>query len=352
MSAVPLPRSAVRRMRPYRPPLEGRRRALRLDFNENTVGPAPGVLRALAALRADDVTMYPEYSAARAELARFFGVSPRELLLTNGTDDAIHLAVDTFADAGDEVLIVEPTYAMYRFYAERAGARVRAVRCGHDLAFPAQPVLAALERRPRLLFVATPNNPTGAEVRPEVLRLVLRAAPRTAVFVDEAYFEFGSWTALAWIRRHPNLIVTRTFSKARGLAGLRLGCLFTNTRLAAAMARAHSPYSVGAAALAAGLAASRDPLAARRYVDQALRARELLETALDRLGIPRFPSGGNFVLVDAGPRAAKLVAALARRGILVRDRRADFGRAGFVRITVGTVAQTARLVRALEALWR
>ncbi len=354
--AAPRPeaRRAIRRMRPYRPPLEGRRRALRLDFNENTAGPPRGALRALAALRAGDVAMYPEYGPARAALARAFGVSPRELILTNGTDDAIHLVVDTFADAGDEVLVVEPSYAMYRFYAERAGARVRAVRSGPDLAFPLERVLVALRRRPRpaVALLASPNNPTGAVIPPAALRRVLDAAPRTVVLVDEAYYEYCGETAIGSIRRRRNLVVTRTFSKARGLAGLRLGCVFAQARLAAAMAGAHSPYSVNTAALAAGLAALRDGAATRRLAAEVVRARALLEAALDRFGIRRFPSGGNFVLVDAGPDATRLVAALARRGILVRDRRGDFGRPGCVRITVGTLPQTRRLIRALEARWR
>ncbi len=351
--ATPRPRAAVRRMRAYRPPLEGRRHALRLDFNENTAGPTPGVLRALGALGADDVAMYPEYGPARATAARAFGVSPRELILTNGTDDAIHLVVDTFADAGDPVLVVEPSYAMYRFYAERAGARVRAVRYGPGFAFPVERVLAALARRPRpaVALLASPNNPTGTVIPPDALRRVLDAARGTVVLVDEAYFEFCGETALHDIRRRPNLVVARTFSKARGLAGLRLGCLFANARLTAAMARAHSPYSVGAAALAAGFAALRDGEATRRYAAEVARSRRLLEAALDRLVIRRFPSGGNFVLVDVGGRAGALVAALARRGILVRDRRADFPRPGYVRMTVGTEPQTRRLIRALEVVW-
>jgi histidinol-phosphate aminotransferase len=339
-------------MRPYHPPLEGRRRGLRLDFNENTVGPPPGVLRALAALDADDIAMYPEYGPARAAIARSFGVSQSELILTNGTDDAIHLLVDGFANPGDEVLVVEPSYAMYRFYAERAGARIRAVRAAPAAGFPSERVVAELRRGPRLALLASPNNPTGAVIPADALRRVLDAAPGTVVFVDEAYFEFCGQSALGWIRRRRNLVVARTFSKARGLAGLRLGCLLANAQLITALARAHSPYSVGTAALAAGLAALRDAAATRRYAAEVVRARGHLEEALDGLGIRRFPSGGNFVLVDVGPRARRLVAGLARRGILVRDRRRDFGRTGYVRITVGSLAQTRRLIRDLEALWR
>ena len=347
------PRKAVERLQPYRPPLEGRGGKLRLDFNENTVGCAPQVVRELRrALNSELLTRYPEYDESRRTLARYFQVAPEEMLLTNGTDDAIHLLVDGFANPGDDVLVVEPSYAMYRFYAERAGARIRAVRAAPAAGFPAERVVAELRRRPRLALLASPNNPTGAVIPADALRRVLDAAPGTVVFVDEAYFEFCGQSALGWIRRRRNLVVARTFSKARGLAGLRLGCLLANRQLITALARAHSPYSVGTAALAAGLAALRDAPATRRYAAEVVRARGYLEKALDGLGIRRFPSGGNFVLVDVGPRARRLVAGLARRGILVRDRRRDFGRIGYVRITVGSLGQSRRLVRALEALWR
>lgn len=347
----PAPRRTVRRMRPYRPPVEGRGEGLRLDFNENTVGAPPSARKALAGLTAERIAMYPEYADAKPRLARFFGVSPREIIPTSGTDEALHLVVDTFADPGDEVLVVEPTYAMYRFYAERAGAKVRSVRYGKDFAFPVTQVLRALERGPRILFIASPNNPTGTVAPPEEIAALLETAPATLVVVDEAYAEFSGRSVLGWIRRYPNLAVTRTFSKAQGLAALRLGCLMANAALMRSLARAHSPYSVSTAALLAGLAAAADQRPVLRYVEEVRRGKSLLYAALDRLGITAFTSGANFVLVDVGRRAPKLVADLKRRGILVRDRRSDFGRPGFVRITVGTTRQTRALIRVLQELW-
>jgi len=345
-------RRAVERMRAYHPPLEGRSRKLRLDFNENTIGCSLAVCRALAGLTPDQVAMYPEYKAAGRRLARHFCVRPDELLLTNGTDDALRLIVDTFVEPDSAILLVEPTFAMYRFYAELAGARIVALRYDREMRFPLERLLRALRRvRPRVLFLANPNNPTGTLLEPPALRQILGAASHTLVVVDEAYYEFSGVTVLPWIRRLSHLVVTRTFSKAAGLAGLRLGCVFANRRVAAGLRKAHSPYPVNAAALAAGEAAARDGRSTERYAQEVRRSKRELETALARLGVSHYRGAANFVLADFGRRAPALLGALRRRGILLRDRRTDFGRVGYVRITAGTREQTRRLVKAIEKLW-
>jgi histidinol-phosphate aminotransferase len=345
-------RRAVERMRAYHPPLEGRSRKLRMDFNENTIGCSLAVCRALAGLTPDQVAMYPEYKAAGRRLARHFRVRPGELLLTNGTDDALRLIVDTFVEPDSAILLVEPTFAMYRFYAELAGARIVALRYDRAMRFPLERLLRALRRvRPRVLFLANPNNPTGTLLEPPALRQILGAASHTLVVVDEAYYEFSGVTVLPWVRRLSNLVVTRTFSKAAGLAGLRLGCVFANRRVAAGLRKAHSPYPVNVAALAAGEAAARDGRSTERYAQEVRRSKRELETALARLGVLHYRGAANFVLADFGRRAPALLGALRRRGILLRDRRTDFGRVGYVRITAGTREQTRRLVEAIEKLW-
>lgn len=343
-------RRAVERMRPYHPPLEGRTDKLRLDFNENPIGCSPAVRRALARLSSAEISAYPEQETVRAKAARHFGVRPDELLLTNGTDEALSLVVNTFVEPGDRVLLVEPTYAMYRFYSELAGARVVAVRYDRQMCFTWNTVLAELRRGPRVFFLPNPNSPTGNLLTKPELRKILNAAPRTMVVIDEAYFEFSGVTVIPWIRRHPNLIVTRTFSKTCGLAGLRLGCIFTHHTLAAIMRKAQSPYPVNAAALAAAEAAMADRAFIARTVREVKQSRVEFARGLGKLGVECFPSAGNFVLAYFGERAKKIVAALARRGILVRDRSSDFGGEGYVRVTLGTMAQTRRLLRELKAI--
>ena len=347
----PVPvRSSVTRMRAYNPPLEGRTRKLRLDFNENPIGCSPAVRRALAKLSAAEISAYPEQASVRRKLAKFFGVTADELLLTNGTDEALSLIVNTFVEPDNEVLFVEPTYAMYRFYSELAGARIVSPRYTAAMEFPWDEVLAALKSAPRVFFLPNPNSPTGNLLPLPDLQRILKAAERTMVVIDEAYFEFSGVTAIPWIRRHANLIVTRTFSKAAGLAGLRLGCIFVNRELAATMRKAQSPYPVNAAALVAGEAALRDRSFIARTLRDVRQGKKALEASLVRLGIQYFPSGGNFLLIYFGTRAKEIVAALDRKGILVRDRSSDFGGEGYVRVTLGTLAQTRRLLRELKAI--
>src|SRR5467141_2979174 len=346
-------RRAVLAMAPYGAPEEGRARKLRLDFNENTVGCSPAVLRALSRMTAEQMAIYPEYQATTRRLARFFRVRPEEIHLTNGIDDALHLIADTFIEDGDSVLVVEPTFDMYRFFAELAGARVVALRYDEEMRFPVDAVIRALrqppKRCPRVLCIANPNNPTGTLVPREDLRRILRAGSRTLVLVDEAYFDFSGLTILSWIRQFPNLLVARTFSKSAGLAALRMGCLFAKPEILSVMRRACTPYPVNTAALVAAEASIRDARFLRNYMREVLQSRALLEEGLTRLGARVYPSAANFVLVDFGPGAHRLVCALERKGILVRERK-DFPREGFVRISAGTRANTRRLLRAIEEI--
>ena len=343
-------RRAVKCMRPYHPPLEGRTHKLRLDFNENPIGCSPAVRRALAKLSAASISAYPEQETVRRKVALHFGVRPQELLLTNGTDEALHLIVNTFVEPGDTVLLVEPTFAMYRFYSELAGARIAAPRYDEQMRFPWNGVLAELRRGPRVFFLPNPNSPIGNLLSKLDLQRILNAAARTAVVIDEAYFEFSGVTVIPWIRRYRNLIVTRTFSKTCGMAGLRLGCIFTHRELGGTMRKAQSPYPVNAAALVAAEAAMVDRAFIARTVREVKQGRVEFARGMAELGVKCFPSAGNFVLAYFGARAKRLVAALARKGILVRDRSSDFGGAGYVRVTLGTMAQTRRLLRELKAI--
>jgi len=352
LPAIPV-RKAVLALAPYNAPKEGRAKKLRLDFNENTVGCSPAVLRALSRMTAEEMAIYPEYQTTTKRLARFFGVRPAEMHLTNGIDDALHLIADTFINDGDSVLVVEPTFDMYRFFAELAGARVVALRYDEEMRFPVEAAIRALrqppKRSPRVLYIANPNNPTGTLVQRDELRRILRAAKRTLVLIDEAYFDFSGLTILPWIRRHSNLLVARTFSKSAGLAALRVGCLFGNPEILAAMRRACTPYPVNSAALVGAEAAIRDPRFLRNYTREVLQSRAMLEKGLVRLGARVYPSSANFVLADFGPAAKRLVRALERKGILVRGRR-DFPREGFVRISAGTRADTRKVLRAMERI--
>lgn len=349
-AAAPRVREAVRRMAPYSPPTAGRQGMLRLDFNENTVGCSPRVIAALKRRAGREaLALYPEYGEARARLAAHFGVSPDALLFSNGTDEAIQVVVNTYVDDNEPVLLLSPSYAMYRFYAELAGAAVAEVAYRPaDLAFPLDELLAAITPATRAVLIANPNNPTGAAVEIDGLRRILERAPHAAVLVDEAYFHFCGITALGLIDEFPNLFVCRTFSKVYGLAGLRLGCLFSQPANIAWLHKAQSPYSVNSLAIWCAMEAVEDSGYIDRYVAEALESRRLLCRGLDRLGVAWYPSHANFVLARFGGRSIEIRDRLRERGVLVRDRSYEIP--GCVRITVGKKAQARRLLAALREI--
>ncbi len=344
------PRQAVERMAPYSPPSDGRAGKLRLDFNENTVGASPRVVEAIARhLTADALTVYPEYRETKPALAAFFGVSQDEFILTNGTDEAIQVLVNTYVDDDGEVIILHPSYAMYKFYAEVAGAKVRELSYREgDLAFPLEELLAAVTPATRAILISNPNNPTGTGIGLEEIERILEGAPQAAVLIDEAYFEFSKVTALGLLARYENLFVSRTFSKVYGMAALRIGCLFSQRQNVAFLHKAQSPYSVNMLAAVAARAAVEDREYVAAFVEEVLAARERCYKGLERLGVSYFKSQANFVLFRAGARSVEIRDSLRARGVLVRDRSYEI--AGCVRVTIGTRAQVDRFLTELESI--
>jgi len=340
-------REAIKNLHAYRPPLAGRM-GLRLDFNESTVGCSPRVLARLRSLDSELLARYPEREPVEQGVAAFLGLDPAQVLLTNGVDEAIHLLSSTYLDPGDEALIVTPTFAMYAIFAQAEGARVVEVLAGDNFTFPEKDLLGQLSPRTRLIAVANPNNPTGVAVAGNVLIQIAQAAPQAAVLVDEAYFEFHGETVIKQPRQIENLFVARTFSKAYGLAGLRIGILAGEARQMAMVRRVASPYNVNAAALALLPEALQDQEYVGRYVAQVLSNRDKLQRELGNLGLHYWPSHANFVLVHIGPAHAEFVQALRNRGILVRDRHTDPGCEGCVRLTVGSDGHTEILITALR----
>jgi histidinol-phosphate aminotransferase len=342
-------RKAILERRTYEAPAEGREVKVRLDFNENTAGCSPAVIRALRRISAQQLAMYPEYQKGTERLARYFGVRSQELLLTNGGDDALRSFFDTFVEPGSRILICEPTFPMYRYYAEIFGARVEALRYGLEMEFPMSGVLAALKRKPRLLFIANPNNPTGTLLPVKAVETILRAAQGTVVVMDEAYAEFSGITVVPLIRKYPHLFVARTFSKAAGLAALRLGAVIARADSLSYVRRAMPPFPVNVAALVAAQAAVDDPAAIRRYVRGIQRVRAWFEGELHKAGVKTFPSAGNFLLANFGPEGPKLFQRLERGGILLRERSEELG-PGFVRITIGTQREMELLLKSIKQL--
>lgn len=350
IAQYPGPRARVLAMKEYHPPL-GCRDALRLDFNENTLACSPKVREALARISEGELTRYPEREPVEAMVAAYLGLAPRQVALTNGVDEAIHVLFETFLEADDELLLPVPTYTMYEVYASATDARIVAIQAADDLQFPFTHLIAAITPRTRIIAIANPNSPSGSVATREQIVELARRAPHAIVLIDEAYFHFHGETVSDLIGDVPNLIVARTFSKAYGLAGLRVGVLAGPVELLRWIRRVLSPYSVNSLALACLPAALSDSSYLEWYVGEVLAARSEFEAALDAASIRRWPSRANFVLVKIGPRHVEFTQRMRVAGVLVRDRSNDPGCDGCVRITIGTREQMRAAVVALnEAL--
>ncbi|MGA3048266.1 MAG: histidinol-phosphate transaminase [Terracidiphilus sp.] len=344
---APSPRARVQAMKEYHPPL-GSRDALRLDFNENTLACSPKVREALTQISTGALTRYPEREPVEAIVAAHLGLAAPQVALTNGVDEAIHVLFETFLGAGDELLLPVPTYTMYEVYASATDARLVPVLAADDLQFPFDRLLGAITPQTKIIAIANPNSPSGTAATREQILEFTRRAPQAVVLVDEAYFHFHGETVIDLVGLVPNLIVARTFSKAYGLAGLRLGLLAGPVDLMRWIRRVLSPYSVNSIALACIRPALEDTAYLYWYVNQVLQARTDFESALDAAGLRRWPSRANFVLVGIGPQHAEFVRLMRSAGVLVRDRSSDPGCDGRVRITIGTRDQMQLAITALN----
>ncbi len=341
------PRESIARMSPYHSPIVSRA-GLSLDLNESMAGCSLRVLARLRSLSAADVSLYPEREVGERMVANFLGIAPEQVLLTNGVDEALALLFANYLDAGDELLFADPTFVMYPMLGQALGAQVVRLRSGEDLALPVTDFLRRISPRTRVIAIANPNNPTGLATSRADLLKIAEAAPDAAVLIDEAYFEFGGDTLIPDLASHPNLFVARTFSKAYGLAGLRLGVLTGATEQIAYIRRHSLPFNVNSVVLACLEEALADQAFVRNHVAQVKHGREQLEQLFDELGLRFWPSQTNFVLVRIGPAAKMFVESMRRRGILVRDSSANPGCEGCVRITVGTPSQMDGVVQAIR----
>jgi len=327
---------------------------VRLHLNENTGGCSPRVLDAIRRLQTTDVSTYPSYTDLVLACARHFGVDPDWILLTNGLDEGIlmaalgHIARPRLHDA--ETIIPLPAFDPYPNSTMAVGASGVRIPPGPDFAFPTDAVIAAITPRTRLIFLNTPNNPTGQLIPVDDLKRMAGAAPDAVLIVDEAYIEFGGTTFIPELPRFPNVLVGRTFSKAYGLAGMRVGILIGQPASLDPVRAVTLPFNINAVAIAATLAALDDPTFLPGYAAQVSESRRRLYAACTRLGLEYWESAANYVLVRVGDAAPLFVEALAARKIHVRDRSKDPHTRGCIRVTAGVIEHTNAAVEALESV--
>ncbi|HLC65755.1 MAG TPA: histidinol-phosphate transaminase [Candidatus Nanoarchaeia archaeon] len=328
------PKPSVSKLQPYSPPIESRGEFIRLDFNENLInrGKFSGV----------DVSVYPEYAELIKKLSSYFGVKRENILPTNGADEAIKTVVDTFVDKGDEVMIIEPTFPMFRLYAQIAGAKIKSIPYSRDFSFPVDKVLENISKKTKLIVIANPNNPTGTLLEIDDVIRILNKGKNSAVLIDEAYADFSGVSCIGLIPKYRNLIVAKSFSKVFGLAGLRLGALVSDEGNIKWLKKVRSPYSVNSMAVKIGIAALNDPGHAKKYVLEIKKNKRMLAGYLRELGIDVYEGHANFLLAGFS-KPDKLYNFLKKRGILIRR----IPLKGFVRITIGAKKQMQYLMKCM-----
>jgi histidinol-phosphate aminotransferase len=329
---------------------------LRLHLNENTAGCSPRVLAAMRAVTAHEAAFYPDYTRLHDACARHLGVPADRVLVTNGLDEGIHAAAFGWLQRREDgrartAIVVEPAFDMYAACAEAAGALVVQVPPGPDFAFPLEATLAAIGPDTGVVYLTSPNNPTGIPVpREAVYAIAARLPEESLLFLDEAYVDFASSSFLPDLPRLANLVIGRTFAKAHGLAAVRAGAVVAAPGIIARLKRVVPPYGVNVFALAGILAALGDQERLAWYCAEVARSREMIYAFCARQRLTCWPSEANFVLVRVGDRARAVVAGMAARGVFIRDRTTEPGCAGCVRITAGVAEHTAACLAALEAV--
>jgi histidinol-phosphate aminotransferase len=352
----------VRGLRPYQPgkPIEelerehGIRDIIKLASNENPLGASPVALDAARAVLAD-IYRYPDGNgfALKSRLARRHGVEVAQITLGNGSNDVLECVARAFVTSANEVVFSEHAFAVYPIVTRAVGAGAvvtRAKAWGHDL----DAMRAAITPRTRLVFIANPNNPTGTWLRASELEDFIRGLPEHVLaVVDEAYFEYVRQPdypdTSTWVGRYANLVVTRTFSKAYGLAGLRAGYGISSAAVADMLNRVRQPFNVNSIALAAAAAALDDSAHLTRSIDANAAGLQLLVDGCRRLGLDYIPSVGNFLCVDLGQAAAPAYEALLRQGVIVRPV-TNYGMPNHLRVTVGLPEENERFLKALETV--
>ncbi len=332
------------RARPWQEPLK-------LDWNESTIPPSPLVVEAITSFLSNShhLNWYPDLTAGDLvdELSRYVGLPREHFLVTNGSDDALDLVCKTYLDPEERVLLPYPTYTHFLVYAGARGARFDPVTYSDPFVGEVSRLVNGLTPWTKLVYIVNPNNPTGVLFRPEEIEPLLDLAPRTMFVVDEAYFEFAGVTAAGLTDRHRNLVVTRTFSKSFGIAGLRVGYLMAHPDVVADLRRIHNPKSVNALGQVAARAALQDQDYLAEYLREVAESKDMLVSELGRRGVEARATPANWILVKV-PDPEGLCTALAEQGVYVRNRSSFPQLNGYVRISVGVRSQMRDLLDRLD----
>lgn len=361
-----LPHAGIQSLHPYIPGKsvealaeeQGLTDIIKLASNENPLGCSPNVMRALSALSGHQIATYPIASnhPLRKKIAAKEGIFPEMIALGNGTDALFPMLQTCFALHTDKhIMLHDYAFISYRIHAQTLGIPVLSIPLTSNWHVDIDGMIAACNEKTALIFIANPNNPTGVLCTPtEIERLLAHIPPTTMLVLDEAYVEYVTPAdrthSIELLSSYPNLIITRTFSKVYGLAGLRLGYTIANTSITSLLQRVLPPFMVNEAALVAAMAALDDEEFLTRTIKGNIEGLKQMIQGLETLGLEYLPSAGNFIFFDCKTNTTPLYEALQRHGIIVRPLH-PYGLNNHLRVTVGTKQQNARFLDKMNEVY-
>ncbi len=335
----------------YTPPLSNRRsfEGLLLDFSERTAPPSPNVIKALKDfIENDSLTTYPEYQDLVPAIANYANVTPEQVLPTNGSDRGIDIIFRTFSSEGDQVIIPQPSFAIFTQSAGIIGNQIVKPYYSQDLSYPLAEVLAAITPATKIITICNPNNPPGTLTPVEDIEKIAQSAPNSIVYIDEAYSEFSGVTAVPLLNKYPNIIISRTFSKAFGIAAMRIGYLLASPELVIEMNKVRGPYEVNMPAAIAARAALADIESMTSYVDEVMNAaKPLTEEFFQVNSIKYFPSSSNYILF-VPEKPAELNQYFIDNNIRIRPRSGP-NIENTLRVSIGTVEQMKQFISVYQS---
>ena len=358
---TPKPRQEVEDLNAYSAPLEGRRNLLRLDFNENTIGPSPLVIKALREISREEISIYPEYSGLKEQLVENLrkkdpqlSITSSEIGIFNGVDAAINAIFHAYGEDNEVMLTTSPTFGYYTPCAQMRGMRIKSIPYeGIDFRYPFNKICECItQNNPKILLICNPNNPTGTRLNPERIIEIAKLSSKTLVVVDELYEAFTSDSVLQFVnfQKTPNLVVLRSLSKTAGLAGLRIGFAIGNSKVINIVNRVTGPYDVNSFAVIAAFAALQDQSYIDSYVNEVLEARNWLTKKLEKHKVKHHIDGGNYFLIWPKLGAAETEKELKLSGILVRSMDKKINLKGSLRVSIGTLEQMKRFWSAFKLI--
>lgn len=340
-------------MQPYNPPIEGRAGLgyLLLDFNERTEPYDKNINQYLKKyLDKNTLNIYPAYNNICEMIAKYAGVKKENILITNGSDQAIEIIFKTFTKTNNQIIIPSPSFAWFSQCAKiNDNLIVSPEYENKNLSFPLKEVLKNISPKTKMIVICNPNNPTGTSLSLIEIEQILKKAKKSITYIDEAYFEFSNITAVSLLKTYPNLIISRTFSKAFGLAALRIGYIIANDKLIKEMLKVRGPYDINTLGVCAVEYVLKNLSGLKNYVSEVMtKSKPMLEKYLNQKNIKYYNSNVNFILVKPN-NPEKVFNHLKTNNILTRPRTGSVIE-GTIRITIGTIKQTKKLIKILNKL--